>query len=188
VTQATVWPALSSNDALLAAQAPAQIRLTPRAAAHESGTTSPPLPLTRYDNTRRKTMADHMNNEARMVSQNPDAIDETHRLIASDKVEGTYVYSPEGENIGSIYNFMVDKQSGKVSYAVMSFGGFLGLGERYHPLPWETLTYDEGLGGYVVNVTREQLDQAPSYAQDEDPWQDPSYGRNVYGYYGTPYV
>jgi hypothetical protein len=133
-------------------------------------------------------MADNINNDTPMGTAETDSIDETHSLIASNKVEGTNVYNHDGENIGSIYNFMVDKRSGKVSYAVMSFGGFLGLGERYHPLPWDTLTFDPNLGGYVVSVTREQLDQAPSYAQDEDPWQDPNYGRNVYGYYGVPYV
>jgi sporulation protein YlmC with PRC-barrel domain len=114
-------------------------------------------------------------------------MDETHRLIASDKVEGTAVYSPDGEHIGSVHNFMVDKLSGKVSYAVMSFGGFLGIGERYHPLPWDTLKYDENYGGYVVNVTREQLEGAPTYARDEEPWGDPAYGRRIYGHYGLLY-
>ena len=69
-------------------------------------------------------------------------IDETHRLIASNKVEGTAVYNRQGEKLGSVYNFMVDKRSGKVEYAVMSFGGFLGMGDSYHPLPWSVLTYD----------------------------------------------
>jgi hypothetical protein len=65
---------------------------------------------------------------------------------------------------------MIDKYSGQVAYAVMSFGGFLGIGERYHALPWRMLTYDTGLGGYVVDVTREQLERAPTYARDETPW------------------
>lgn len=115
------------------------------------------------------------------------AIDETHRLIASNKVEGTAVYNLEGESIGSIYNFLVDKISGRVSYAVMSFGGFLGIGERYHPLPWDTLKYDPGIGGYVVNVSREQLEGGPTHAPDEEPWGDPEYGRRVHGHYGLPY-
>ena len=70
------------------------------------------------------------------------AADETGRLIASNKVEGTAVYNREGERLGSVYNFMVDKVSGQVAYAVMSFGGFLGIGDSYHPLPWKSLTYD----------------------------------------------
>jgi hypothetical protein len=68
--------------------------------------------------------------------------DETSRLIASSKVEGTEVYSRNGEHLGEVYNFMVDKFTGQVAYAVMSFGGFLGIGERYHPLPWKALDYD----------------------------------------------
>lgn len=114
-------------------------------------------------------------------------IDETQRLISSRKVEGTNVYNLEGEHIGSVDSFMVDKHSGKVSYAVMSFGGFLGIGERYHPLPWDALKYDTSAGGFVLNITREQLEGAPTFAHDEDPWNDPQYGRLVHGYYGLPY-
>jgi hypothetical protein len=113
--------------------------------------------------------------------------DESHRLISSDKVEGTSVYNRQGESIGSIYTVMIDKRSGQVEYAVMSFGGFLGIGERYHPLPWKALTYDTGLGGYVVDVTRQQLEGAPSYARDETPWSAPGYGRSVYDHYGMAY-
>ncbi|WP_241671487.1 PRC-barrel domain-containing protein [Dankookia rubra] len=77
--------------------------------------------------------------------------------MASDKVEGTAVYDRNGSRLGSVYNVMIDKYSGQVAYAAMSFGGFLGIGERYHPLPWRMLTYDTGLGGYVVDVSREKL-------------------------------
>lgn len=114
-------------------------------------------------------------------------IDESQRLISSSKVEGTAVYSPESEKIGNVHNFMVDKITGKVSYAVMSFGGFLGIGERYHPLPWDSLKYDTGVGGYVVSISRAQLEGAPTYARDEDPWTDPDYGRRIHGHYGFPY-
>jgi hypothetical protein len=113
-------------------------------------------------------------------------VDETDRLIASDKVEGTAVYNRDGDRLGSVHNVMIDKYSGQVSYAVMGFGGFLGIGERYHPLPWKALTYDTGLGGYVVGLSREQLEGAPSYARDEAPWGDPAYGRGVSDYYGVP--
>src|SRR3954453_8038244 len=84
------------------------------------------------------------------------AVNETDRLISSDKVEGTSVYNRAGDSLGSVYTVMIDKYSGQVAYAVMSFGGFLGIGERYHPLPWKALTYDTGLGGYGVGVRREQ--------------------------------
>jgi hypothetical protein len=80
------------------------------------------------------------------------ATDKTHSLIASDKVEGTAVYKRQGEKLGSIHTLMIDKISGKVAYAVMSFGGFMGIGDRYHPLPWSVLTYDTGKGGYTVDL------------------------------------
>lgn len=113
------------------------------------------------------------------------ATDETDRLIASDKVEGTVVYNRQGERLGSVYNFMVDKRSGQVQYAVMSFGGFLGIGDSYHPLPWKTLKYDTAMGGYVVDLDKDRLQEAPSYAASENPdWRDPSYSRRIDDYYG----
>ncbi len=111
------------------------------------------------------------------------AIDETTRLIASNKVEGTAVYNQEGEHLGSVYNFMVDKISGQVAYAVMSFGGFLGLGDSYHPLPWKALRYDTKLGGYVVDLDRDRLAGAPSYRGGEDPFADPAFGPKLTDYY-----
>jgi hypothetical protein len=115
-------------------------------------------------------------------------VEETARLIASDKVEGTYVYNRQGEHLGHVRKFMVDKYSGKVAYAVMSFGGFLGIGEEYHPLPWQALDYDTNMGGFVVDLDRSKLEGAPRYGASEDPWtRDPNYGRNVYDYYDYPY-
>ena len=112
------------------------------------------------------------------------ATEETPELIASDKVEGTVVYNRNGDRLGSVYNFMVDKRSGKVAYAVMSFGGFLGMGSSYHPLPWNQLTYDTSLGGYVVDLTKEQLEGAPFYSGSELPaWGDPAYTRGIDEYY-----
>ena len=115
------------------------------------------------------------------------ATDETHSLIASNKVEGTAVFNPQGERLGSIYNFMVNKRSGKVEYAVLQFGGFLGIGSDYYPLPWDLLTYDTGQGGYSVNIDRKLLDDAPRYG-DTEPVYDRAYGEQVYGHYGLPYV
>ncbi len=92
------------------------------------------------------------------------ATDETDTLISSDKVESTAVYDRGGEKLGSIHSVMIDKISGKVPYAVMSFGGFfLGIGDRYHPLPWHVLTYDTRQGGYVVDLDRSKLEGAPTY-------------------------
>src|SRR5215470_9909116 len=78
---------------------------------------------------------------------------ETSMLIGSDKVEGTPVYRSNGERAGTIQRVMIDKLSGKVAYAVMSFGGFMGIGEDYYPLPWSLLTYNPRLEGYEVNVS-----------------------------------
>ncbi|HVH94386.1 MAG TPA: PRC-barrel domain-containing protein [Nocardioidaceae bacterium] len=115
----------------------------------------------------------------------PAATDETNRLIASDKVEGTAVYNRQGERLGSIYNFMVDKRSGQVEYAVLSFGGFLGIGDDYYPLPWKTLKYDTGQGGYVVDLDKDRLQGAPRYERSEVPdWDDPGYGRRLDDFYG----
>ncbi len=110
---------------------------------------------------------------------------ETDRLIASDKVEGTAVYNRQGERLGSIYNLMVDKRSGQVEYAVMSFGGFIGIGDSYHPLPWKALKYDTNQSGYVVDLDKSRLQGAPSYAASETPdWRDPSYSRRIDDFYG----
>jgi PRC-barrel domain len=114
------------------------------------------------------------------------ATDETNRLIASDKVEGTAVYNRQGEHLGKVYNLMLDKYTGKVEYAVMSFGGFLGIGDSYHPLPWHVLTYDTGQGGYVVDLDRRRLEGAPSYTTGAEPnWSDQTYRRSIDDYYGT---
>jgi sporulation protein YlmC with PRC-barrel domain len=110
---------------------------------------------------------------------------ETSRLISADKVEGTAVYNPAGEKIGKIENIMIDKQSGKVAYAVMSFGGFLGIGDKHYPLPWSMLKYDTRLGGYVVNLDKKVLEGAPSYeSRDRIDWDDEKWGRRVHDYYG----
>src|SRR5580700_11345593 len=115
------------------------------------------------------------------------ATDETDRLISSDKVVGTAVYNRRGEHLGSVYNLMIDKHSGQVAYAVMSFGGFLGMGESYHPLPWRVLTYDTRLGGYVVDLDRSRLEKAPRYTQTAPPdWSDRTYVHRVDEFYGVP--
>jgi sporulation protein YlmC with PRC-barrel domain len=84
-------------------------------------------------------------------------------VISSDKVNGTAVYNPNGEKLGSIDHLMIDKLSGQVRYAVMEFGGFLGIGTDRYPLPWNSMKYDTGLEGYVVSLSKEQLEIAPRY-------------------------
>ena len=112
-------------------------------------------------------------------------IEETSRLIGSNKVEGTAVYGRDGNRLGSIYNFMVDKLSGKVEYAVMSYGGMLGMGQRYYPLPWQMLTYDTRQGGYRIDMTERDLKDAPSFDRETEPDFNDSYSDRVHGWYGT---
>lgn len=130
-----------------------------------------------------------MTNASQMTQEELDA-NETISLIAADKVEGTSVYNAEDEKLGTIDKLMIDKYSGKVSYAVMSFGGFLGMGESYHPLPWNALTYDVEKDGYVISLTREQLEGGPHYDRSSEPdWSDRAVGKRIddyYGVYGVP--
>jgi hypothetical protein len=107
-------------------------------------------------------------------------------LIAAEKVNGTNVYNLAGDTLGSIDDIMIDKVSGRAIYAVMSFGGFLGIGEKFHPLPWATLKYDARKGGYVVNLDKKVLEAAPSYDSGSEFTWTPDYGRKVDSYYGTP--
>src|SRR3978361_1346834 len=112
---------------------------------------------------------------------------ETAGLIGSDKVEGTPVYRPDGNRVGRIERVMIDKISGKVAYAIMSFGGFLGMGEDYYPLPWSLLTYNPTLGGYEVNIGEEQLKGAPKFGRN-DSWDgaNPAGGGMEFDHYGRP--
>jgi PRC-barrel domain len=113
---------------------------------------------------------------------------ETGNLIGSDKVEGTAVYGADDSKIGSIERVMIDKTSGRVSYAVLGFGGFLGIGNDHYPLPWQSLKYDTDLGGYRTGVTETQLRSAPKYGNDNDwNWSDTKRTRAVNEYYGVPY-
>ena len=112
-----------------------------------------------------------------------------HALIASDRVEGTTVRRPNGETIGTIQRLMIDKISGNVAYAVLSFGGFLGVGEKHLPIPWAKLDYDPPMNAYQVNISEEDLSRAPSYAADKDfDWGDRTQERQLHDYYQTrPY-
>lgn len=115
------------------------------------------------------------------------ATDETLDLIASNKVEGTLVYDREGEKLGTIHNLMIDKHTGQVDYAVLSFGGLFGLGTDYYPLPWDMLDYDEEEGGYVVDLDKETLENAPRYGAGEEPTYNRAYGEQVHSHYGVDY-
>jgi sporulation protein YlmC with PRC-barrel domain len=108
-------------------------------------------------------------------------------LIAAEKVNGTDVYNTQGDKLGEVEDIMLDKISGQVAYAVLSFGGFLGLGEKHYPLPWSTLKYDTRKGGYVVNIDKELLENAPSIDRDDEDFAwTADYGRGIDRYYGIP--
>ena len=125
-------------------------------------------------------------NDTTTVPASGLATDETDRLISSDKVENTPVYNPKGERLGKVHHLMIDKYTGKVFYAVMSFGGFLGIGENYYPLPWKILTYDTRSGGYVVDLDRSRLEKAPSYSPGNAPdWSDRSYTNRIDQFWGS---
>jgi hypothetical protein len=116
-----------------------------------------------------------------------DSRRETVSLIGSDKVEGTAVYGADDRKIGTVQRVMIDKISGKIAYAVVSFGGFLGMGEEYYPMPWSKLDYDTELGGYRVDVTEDQLRGAPKFSRSTDwDWSNRTNDQRVYKYYNEP--
>ena len=98
-----------------------------------------------------------------------DAVRETSTLIAADKVQGTDVFNNGGDRLGSVHDLMIDKQTGQVAYAILSFGGFLGVGSSYHPLPWSLLKYNTNLGGYVVEIDESQLEARPPIRSGPSP-------------------
>ncbi|WP_230532616.1 PRC-barrel domain-containing protein [Microvirga roseola] len=109
-------------------------------------------------------------------------------LIESDRVEGTAVYDFDGNHIGTIKRVMIEKVSGRVAYAVMSFGGFLGLGSEEYAIPWSVLDYDTELEGYRTALTEEDVRHAPSFSRDQgSDWSDPQRDRELHDYYGVTY-
>jgi sporulation protein YlmC with PRC-barrel domain len=107
-------------------------------------------------------------------------------LISAEKVNGTDVYNAKGEKLGSIEDIMLDKVSGQVAYAILSFGKILGVGGKHFPLPWSALNYDTRKGGYLVDIDKERLKNAPSFETDQDLSWTADYGRSIDKYYGAP--
>jgi sporulation protein YlmC with PRC-barrel domain len=109
------------------------------------------------------------------------------KLIAAHEIQGTSVFNTALENLGTVEDIMIDVMCGRIAYAVLSFGGFLGIGDRHYPLPWEKLTYNEELGGYVVDIDRETLEGAPSITDAATAtWDDEAWSRDVHAHYGMP--
>ena len=111
--------------------------------------------------------------------------DETGRLISADKVQGTAVQNPEGESLGTIESIMIDQPSGQVAYAVLAFGGILGMGKDRRALPWEVLEYDTDQGAYVLNADPDLLKNGPVCDETSTNWEDRDWGRKVNDYYGV---
>lgn len=107
-------------------------------------------------------------------------------LIASDRVEGTAVFDAGGNHMGSVTRVMIEKISGKVAYAVLSFGGLLGMAEGQHTIPWSKLDYDTNLGGYRTDITEERFRGAPAFSRDQaTDWSDRGWDRELRDYYGA---
>jgi hypothetical protein len=114
----------------------------------------------------------------------PEGAASAHPLIPAKRVNGATVFNQAGEAIGKVEDIAIDKRTGKVAYAILSFGGFLGLGDKHQPLPWSALDYDPGRGGYVVDVTEEFLRLAPKLDTAElSGWDDTPQREAFYNYY-----
>ena len=125
-----------------------------------------------------------------MDQTTPERVSDTgHPLILSSRVTGTPVYDRAGNRLGHVDDLTIEKRTGRTIYAIMSFGGFLGIGEKFHPVPWSLLDYDLARGGFVVPIDPAELKAAPSYDSAEiralgGP-DHRAYGDTIYGYYGT---
>jgi hypothetical protein len=107
-------------------------------------------------------------------------------VIESDRVEGTAVYDPKDNRIGTIKRLIIEKVSGRVLYVEITFGGFLGLGTHHHTIPWEKLNYDPRLGGYRTDITEEQVRGAPTFYGDGDVWPDRQREKETQDYWRLP--
>ena len=109
-----------------------------------------------------------------------DNLNVAHESIRSSRVTGTAVYGPDREKIGSVEDLVIGKRDGQVRYAILGVGGFLGMGEDHHTLPWNQLDYNTELDGFLVTVTKDQLLNAPTNARGTEPDYD-----RVNTYYGA---
>jgi hypothetical protein len=111
---------------------------------------------------------------------------ETSRLISSEKVTSTSVENVKGDNLGHIQDIMLDKISGRVAYAILKYGSFLGMGGKLFALPWDVLKYDTRRGGYIVDIPEDRLKNAPSFDEGTEPaWGDRAYDKQIHDYYGS---
>jgi len=113
-----------------------------------------------------------------------DPAEATQLLIASNKTDAMKVHSRDGETIGHVFNFMINKRSGVVAYAILSLGGFLGMGKSFYPLPFSQLGYDPTTDVYFVTIDRRMLEGGPSWSNNA-PVFDQAYADRVSSYYGV---
>lgn len=107
-----------------------------------------------------------------------------HPLIPASRVKGTRIFNTAGDHLGEVEDVAIDKVSGQVAYAIIGFGGFLGLGEHYHPLPWSLLSYDLDKGGYVVPLGKAELENAPKFDRSSlSGWDDADTRSAILEYY-----
>jgi sporulation protein YlmC with PRC-barrel domain len=110
-------------------------------------------------------------------------------VMAAATLNGDDVVNAQGENLGEITDIMLDVEGGRIAYAVLSFGGFLGMGDKLYAVPWQALELDADNKRFILNVEKDRLKQAPGF--DKDHWPsmaDPTFASQIYSFYGSePY-
>jgi len=111
------------------------------------------------------------------------------RVLSANTLAGDQVKNMEGEDLGKVDEIMIDIPSGRVAYAVLSFGGILRMGNKLFAVPWDVLTVDEDQKCFILNVDRAKLENAPGFEKDNWPdMADPAWGTQIYSHYGRrPY-
>lgn len=127
--------------------------------------------------------------EARTTGSQRGETGQVRRVLSTSTLVGDDVRNPAGEDLGKIEDIMVDTSSGRVAYAVLSFGGFLGMGDKLFAIPWEALRLDQEHEHFVLNVEKETLEEAPGFDKDNWPeFADRTWGAQIHSYYGyDPY-
>jgi hypothetical protein len=114
-----------------------------------------------------------------------EGVDFPRCLVQTSRIEGASVCDTDGERLGTISSLIADNQSGQIEYAVLALGGFLGMGESQHPLPWDRLSHDSRRGGYVLDLEKGLLRGGPSYRTADEPDFDRAYAGRITTYYGA---
>ena len=109
-------------------------------------------------------------------------------LMGADTLMGNDVYNKDGEDLGDVKEFMIDMASGRIAYAVLSFGGLMGMGDKLFAVPWSALVLDTVNKRFTLNVLKEALKDAPGFNKDHWPsMADPTWAAGVHNFYGAPY-